>query len=418
MRDYEAMWEAAGGRVSAAVGAATAVAVLGDDPAATGAVALGIGRIHARDRRVFLFDLLGGTQGLVPYVDEDDSPGVSDMVHYGISLGRTARPQSGTPNLFIVPGGAESPLSEAVLTDRWWDVIIEQVRRSNALLLIAAPSMVPGMREMVSHLNGVLLVGEAVAPTPFIPVLAEVRAAATVRTQITPPGTARSVERSPQRRRWPLAVAVSAIALATVAALTAPRWRPLLSGGGEGEPASDVSVALPPIPPPPASRSLGDSTAAAFSVELLFTNSSEDALQYLAQALDSVPAATFSILSRGPEGDLWYRLLAGGFPDSTSADAYLARLRFGGRLTAGAGAVTRTPFALLLDSASSDALARVRVSAYRGRGIPAYVLRDSVPVWRVYAGAFSTEDDGLLLKQHLDSLNIQSALVMRAGSTP
>lgn len=243
------MWEAAGGRVSAAVGAATAVAVLGDDPAATGAVALGIGRIHARDRRVFLFDLLGGTQGLVPYVDEDDSPGVSDMVHYGISLGRTARPQSGTPNLFIVPGGAESPLSEAVLTDRWWDVIIEQVRRSNALLLIAAPSMVPGMREMVSHLNGVLLVGEAVAPTPFIPVLAEVRAAATVRTQITPPGTARSVERSPQRRRWPLAVAVSAIALATVAALTAPRWRPLLSGGGEGDPASDVSVALPRFRP-------------------------------------------------------------------------------------------------------------------------------------------------------------------------
>ena len=60
----------------------------------------------------------------------------------------------------------------------------------------------------------------------------------------------------------------------------------------------------------------------------------------------------------------------------------------------------------------------MRVAAYRGRGIPAYLLRDSSLVWHVYAGAFSTEGDARLLKQQLDSLNIQSALVMRAGSTP
>lgn len=412
------MWEAAGGRVSAAVGAATAVAVLGDDPAATGAVALGIARTHARDRRVFLFDLLGATPGLMPDAGEDDAPGVSDMVYYGVSLGRAARSQPGTPNLSIVPGGAESPLSEAVLTDRWWDVVIEQVRRANAMLLIAAPSMVPGLREMVSHLDGVLLVGEALAPTPFIPVLAEVRAAATRRTPITPTGTSRTVDRSPRRRRWPIVLAVAAVVLAAIAALTAPMWRPLVAGGGQGEPsASFTGSSLPPIPPLPV-REPVDSTIAAYSVELLFTNSSEDALQYLALAADTLPAATFSIVSRGPENDLWYRLIAGVFPDSASAEGYLGRLRWGGRLTAGAGAVARTPFALLLDSASSDALARVRVAAYRGRGIPAYVLRDSVPVWRVYAGAFSTEDDGQLLKRHLDSLNIQSALVLRAGSSP
>jgi hypothetical protein len=158
--------------------------------------------------------------------------------------------------------------------------------------------------------------------------------------------------------------------------------------------------------------------AASFSVELLFTNSSQDALDFLVESVDSLPAATYSIVAVGAEADRWYRLVAGAFPDSLAAEAFLTGLRQRGRLATGAGATARTPFALLLDSASSDALARLRVEAYRGRGIPAYALRDSAQVWRVYAGAFPTETDAQLLQQQLTSQNIQSALVMRAGSTP
>lgn len=408
------MWEAAGGRVSASVGAARAVAVLGDDPDATGAVALGIARSHARERRVFVFDLLGNEHRLAPVVGDDEPPGVSDMVNFGVSLGRTAQPLAGVPNLFLVPGGAESPLNEAILTDRWWGVIVEQVRRADALLLIAAPSMVPGMREMVSHLDGVMLVGEAVAPTPFVTVLGEVRAASTLRAPITPTGAARPRIVQPARSRWPL-IAGGVAVLALAAVLTAPQWRPLL-GLDAAEDAAPA--ALPPIPPPVAQEEAPVQSDAAYSVELMFTNSNEDALRYLAPPSDSLPAATFSIVSRGPESDHWYRLVAGAFPDSASAAAYLGRLRGAGRLVTGEGAIARTPFALLLDSASSDAIAQVRVSAYRGRGIPAYILLDSAQVWRVYAGAFPTQDDAQLLKQQLDSLNIQSVLVTRAGSTP
>ncbi|MEP7382259.1 MAG: SPOR domain-containing protein [Gemmatimonadota bacterium] len=400
--------------MSASIGSATAVAVLGDDPDATGAVALGIARSHSRTRRVFLFDLLGGDHRLGPAVGDDEALGVSDMVNFGVSLGRTAHALADAPNLFLVSGGAESPLNEAILTDRWWAVIVEQVRRANALLLIAAPSMVPGMREMVSHLNGVLLVGEAAAPTPFVTVLGEVRAASTLRAQVTPTGSARPTLVAQPRSRWPMIVAgVAAVALA--AAVTAPRWRPLLGlDGGTGSAAGALSLVPPPLPPEPSPIV----SQAAYSVELLFTNSNEDALRYLAPAADTLPAATFAIVSRGLESEHWYRLVAGAFPDSASAEGFLGRLRGGGRLTTGEGSIARTPFALLLDSASSDAIAQVRVSAYRGRGIPAYVLLDSAQVWRVYAGAFPSEDDAKLLKQQLDSLNIQSVLVTRAGSTP
>lgn len=409
------MWEAAGGRVSASIGSARAVAVLGDDPDATGAVTLGIARSHARVRRVFVFDLLGGDHRLGPAVGDDEPFGVSDMVNFGVSLGKTAQPLEGVPNLFLVSGGAESPLNEAILTDRWWEVVVDQVRRADALLLIAAPSMVPGMREMVSHLDGVLLVGEAAAPTPFVTVLGEVRAASTLRSPITPTGSARPRIVHQRRSRWPMIAGGVAVVAALLAVITAPQWRPLFGlGAANGSPTG----ALPPVPPPLPPEIAPVRSDAAYSVELLFTNSNEDALRYLSPSADSLPAATFSIVSRGPDSDHWYRLVAGAFPDSASAAAYLGRLRGGGRLPTGEGTIARTPFALLLDSASSDAIAQVRVSAYRGRGIPAYVLLDSTQMWRVYAGAFPTQDDARLLKQQLDSLNIQSVLVTRAGSTP
>jgi len=412
------MWEAAGGRVSGALAGYHAVAVLGDDPAATGAVAMGVARAQARVRRVFVLDLLGDGQGVATPGPRDDYHGVSDMVRFGVSLAKVARPVAGTPNLHLVSGGAESPLTTEILTSRWWSVVAAQVRRANALLLVAAPSMVPAMASLLSRLDGVLLVGDAAPPDRETEVLAEVRAASALRTS---PTGARAVRAAPpaQRPQWRIAALVAAVVVAG-AALTAPQWRPLLGLAGEGATLPPAS-GLPDIPPPQqasAAPSLPPTNEASFSVELLFTNSDQDALEYLGQSSDSLPAATFAPVVAGVDPSPWYRLVAGAFPDSSTADTFLQVLRQSGRVSVGGGAVARTPFALLLDSASSDALAQVRVSAYRGRGIPAYVLRDSVSTWRVYAGAFPTEPDAQWLKLTLDSLNIQSVLVTRTGSTP
>lgn len=408
------MWETAGGRVSAALDHSSAVAVLGDDPAATGAVALGVARAQAAHRRVFLFDLLGEGQGLLPRDAKDVLHGVSDMVQFGVSLAHAARPVPGFTNLFIVPGGAETPLTDEILSHRWWDTITDQVRRANALLLIAAPSLAPSLPALVNRLDGVLLVGEARSPIPQATVLAEVRAAANIRTPLS---SVRSAPAVASTRRWWHLPAVLLAVLAVGAFLTAPRWRPYLglddsAGVGRG----DTMDRLPPIPAELAVRAPAGNEAS-YSVELLFTNSNQDALEYLRQSSDSLPGATFSTQSLGADTDRWYRLMAGAFPDSTSADRFLQSLRARGAVTAGAGSIARTPFALLLDSASSNAMASLRVSAYRGRGIPAYSLRDSAGVWRVYAGAFAVESDARLLKQQLDSVNIQSVLTTRTGST-
>lgn len=410
------MWEAAGGRVSYALAGRAAVAVLGDDPAATGAVSLGVARANALTRRVFLLDMLGEGQGVTARGSDQEYPGVSDMVHFGVSLAHAAQSRPESPNLFVVPGGAESPLSQEILTDRWWNVVVEQVRRANALLVIAAPSMVPAIESLVRRLDGVLLVGEAHSPLPQVNVLAEVRAAAAMRTPATPTRTV-AIPPAPahRTRRWPIPVAIAAALLVVALALTAPRWMERLGIVGSAPNRMLADTQLPPLPPAPVRTS---EDAAVYSVELVFTNSSQDALDYLFRLGDSLPAATFATIAVGAEAEPWYRLTAGAFPDSAAADAFLEQLRQRGHVATGAGAIARTPFALLLDSAVSDAVARVRVAAYRGRGIPAYVLRDPARVWRVYAGAFSTETEAQLLKRQLDSDNIQSALVRRAGSTP
>lgn len=414
------MWEAAGSRVSASVAPHSAVAVVGDDPAATGAVALGIARLHARTRKVYLLDLLGDGQGVVSREDAEVHPGVSDMVHFGVSLARAARPHGERPNVFLVGGGAESPLAVDILTNRWWDVIVEQIRRAHALLLVIAPARVPAMGQMVMHLDGIILVGEADSPNPAAALLAEVR----TETALHTPTSAKAIRLSarataPSRGRWGLPIA-AVLVLGAAAAFTAPRWRPLLGLAGIATAsAPDTAIAPAPQPAPPApTEVVVAANEASFSVELLMTASSQDAADYVARSADSLPAITYSTVLVGADTTRWYRLVSGAFADSAAADSYLGTLRSNGRLTTGAGAVARTPFALLLDSASSDAIAQVRVSAFRGRGIPAYLLRDSSQVWRVYAGAFPTEGDARLLKQQLDSLNIQSALVMRAGSTP
>ena len=415
VHDYETMWAAAGERVSASLDHSSAVAVLGDDPAATGAVALGVARAQAAHRRVFLFDLLGEGRDLLPADAPDDFHGVSDMVHFGLSLARAARPVPGLPNLFVVPGGAETSLTDEILSHRWWETVTHQVRHANALLLVAAPSLAPSLPALVVRLDGVLLVGEARSPLAEAKVLAEVRAAATTRTPLSSARTA-AVADVRARRGWRMPAALFAV-LAVGAFLTATQWRRMMSLSDSASAGRmDTTDRDPPMPAEVAvSAPVGNE--ASYSVELLFLNSNQDALDYLLRSTDSLPGATFSTQSLGADTDRWYRLMAGAFPDSMSADRFLQTLRARGAVTTGAGSVARTPFALLLDSASSYAMASLRISAYRGRGIPAYVLRDSVGVWRVYAGAFAAEADAQLLKQQFDSLNIQSVLTTRTGST-
>lgn len=407
-RAYEATWEQAGQRVAPLLDGVSAVAVLGDDPVATRAVAVGLARVQALHRRVFLADLLGDDAVVTP----DDGVGVSDMVRYGISLGRASRPSGESPNLFHVDGGTESPLAEDVLSSPRWRSLSAQVHAAGGLLLLAAPSRVPTLPALLVQLDGVIVVGDATPDTP-VPVLGTVATAATMRTpQVSP----RAVTPRPQPRRspWPwAALAVAAVAgLLAVPQIRGPIFRAMgLEPRNEAAPTVDSSLGQLPETPP---RLTSD---AAWSTELRFLNSLVDAQAAVLALVDSFPAATFADVRTDADSTTWYRVLLGAFSDSISAENFLVSLRTSGAIPGSAGTVTHVPFALLVDSASDNAMARLRVTGYQGRGLPAYSLRDSSGVWHVYVGAFSQGADADRFKLKLDSLNIQSVLVVRTGST-
>jgi hypothetical protein len=402
--------------MSALLDGVSAVAILGEDATATAAVAMGVARVQAMHRRVFVGDLLGDASPLARENPMTDL-GLSDMMRYGVSLGKVAMADPASPNLFTVAGGAETPLAEDILTSTGWRSLSDQVHRAGALLVLAAPARQPELEHAARQLDGVLLVDEARSPGQGIRVLGDVQIATTMPTLAAARAVPAPAPAEQRPARWLLWFG-GALLLLLVALMVVPVTRERLLGliGMGGGPDSAVAVVpsggLPDVPLPPA-RPASD---AAWSVELLFSNSEVDALARAAGLADSVPATTFSAPVVGADSTTWQRLVGGAFSDSLSAENFLASLRTRGHVAPDGGVVLYTPFAFLLDSAQDGTLAAVRVTAYRGRGIPAYALRDSVGWWRVYAGAFGSLGDASHLRQRLDSLNIQSTLLTRVGS--
>jgi cell division protein FtsN len=390
------------------------VAVVGDDLVATRAVAFGVGRQQARHRRVFIADLLGEDE---PPLANGEGPGVSDMIRYGISLARVAHPLSSAPNLHTIEGGAESPLAEDVLASRRWGALSEQVHRDGGLLLLAVPARVPGVEHLLTQLDGALLVGEASKPANGVRILGEVRTASTMRTPALSSRTSAAREKARRRTLWPVLAGVAGLLLASLSIpqvrQQVQQWLPTSAPPTAADSALENTPALS-APPPVVPRVTSD---AAWSTELLFTNSETDALTRAQGLADSLPATTFSDMQSTADSATWYRVMGGAFSDSISAENFLALLRSRGTIPATGGTVVHAPYALLVDSAQENALARIRVSAYYGRGLPAYTLRDSSGWWRVYVGAFSQGADAARQRARLDSLNIQSTLVVRVGST-
>lgn len=379
--------------------------MIGDDLIATRAVALGVARAQAMRRRVFLASLNDEA-----HEGDDGRLGVSDMIRYGVSLARAAVPSPDSPNLFRISAGAESALSEDVLESPAWRVFSEQVHRAEALLLVVCPTHTPGLPALATRLDGVLVVGESEVPAGAR-VLGEVHTAATMRT---PSVGARAATGEPRggRAKWLIGALVGAVALLAIPTVRAPLMQRLgLSAPAQAPTAPPAtSLDVPAIP----SRATSD---AAWSAEVRFFNTREDAQALVTTLGDTMPAATFAPRLVPGDSASWYRVVVGAFSDSISAENFLSSLRSRGAIPASDGRVTHTPWALLVDSASDNVMARLRISGYQGRGLPAYSLRDSSNLWRVYVGAFGEAADANRFKQELDSLNIQSTLVVRVGST-
>lgn len=405
LRGFRTAWEQAGSKVSALLDNVAAVAVVGDDPLANRSVATGLALSQALRRRVFLCDL--SSEG-----DETDdgAVGVSDMIRYGISLGRASVPSSQSPNLFVLGGGVESPLAPDVLGSPRWRALSAQVHDAGGLLLVCAPAAAPDLQLLASQMDGAVLVGEVANSTTA-------KTLATVRVPESPPVAIPTKSAAPApSRRSPVPMLAGMLGLlAAIIAIPQIR-RPVLTALGLENPVVKEVPALLEIParPAPPARAL---SSAGWAAEVRYLSSRQDAASAVAGLRDSFPVVTYSEVRPGADSTAWYRVLVGAFADSITAENFLISLRRRGMLADGSGTVTYAPFAVLVDSASDEALLRLRVSGYHGRGLPAYALRDSSAMWHIYVGAFSDRGGAERLKLGLDSLTIQSAIALRAGSS-
>jgi hypothetical protein len=406
----------------------SAVAVVGESRADVAREALKIARVESQSRPVLLVDLLGQGSALDEMFGDDDPHGVSDSARYGVSLARVARPVPNADGLFVISGGAETPQADDVLSDHLWGSWSDQCRRAGALLVVAAPADLADVGKAIDQLDGMVMIGDAVAPRTQAPLIGRVPAARrrTITDVSSPrritPAEIEAVRRVTPRRSRKLMIAGGVAALAVVA--VAGTWWATSSIRTPATPTPSAAGSQPIVMPgdrvidaPAVLAAATDVAGAApWSVEIASVNSMAGAMARVRQARDSFPVPTFAASRPGGGSATWYRLLAGAFATTEQADSLLVILRARGVLGPAAGRVVKAPLAWQLEEGVPDDQLPTRLFAWRQQGLPAYALIDVSGNNRVYFGAFGTEDEARLLSPVLDSLNLSATLATRVGS--
>jgi hypothetical protein len=418
-------WEAEGERLGESCDAITSAVVIGADPEAAAALALGIARVQGRRRRIAIGDLAGGDGLLQELARTDDIHGLVDSFLYGVSLSRIARPLEGHGNVFILPCGSEEA-SEEILTHPRWRRLTAGFREVEALLLLVTPAGAPGLPSLVAATDGVIL-ADTVAGDTGGPVIA-----AAERRRVEPsayePGDAvegmpapsspvneleegvpAAVEAEEPELGWPyverrhgprhgaLRRALPVIAVGLIAVGAGGIWlgRTRTQRDAEADTLAaarhqDSAAAVVAQPPPiPLENPADSAIASSYAIEVGVANTQEGAAASLPELRRlSLPAATVGPFVYPGDTSRWFRIVMGASPEPAAADSLLRRLRASGRFAGDVGKVVRVPVALLVERDLEQEHARVRVVALRSMGVPAYALAQSDGSARIYAGAF------------------------------
>jgi hypothetical protein len=428
-------WEDEGRRLAPQLAGLSVAVVLGADASAAARVAIGAARATARERHVAVADLTGATAALGVIAPGATGPGITESFVHGISLNDVARPAADqTPSLFILPRGAEPLTAELVRSERWGR-LAAGFAEAGALLLILAPSDVPGLETLVPRTDGVIAVGTADVPMAW-------RVIAQVGDQRSTPAepAIAPAPRAPSRRR-------AAIVIVTVLALAAgglalwkrgwtgmglpasvARTTPASAGRAAGQAVGTGALTVGPGAPAPTLPAdtvpvaepvnpSDSAIAAQFAVEIVATNTATGANLWLRERGARLPGGTVSPVVMGAARVRWHKVLAGAWRDRFGADSMLAALRRDGVLGAGAGLVVRVPLALLLEAEVPRADAAARVAALAARGVEGYALLQDDGSVRLYAGAFETAAAAVPLDAELRAAGLHPQLAYRTGRT-
>ncbi len=425
-------WAAEGARVAGALDEVAAALVIGRDPAAAFAVALAIARSQRDGRRVAIGDLVGG---LAPLTRPDGAPGLHECFRDGIPVSDIARALTEDGEVFALPSGNGAIGERWVFESARWGRLVAGFREVDALLLLITPPTAPGLQTLAALVDGVVAVDLPPTLTRAWPLLATVDQPEPELPPIVPgtptPGSAMGVvrtvarERSARRlRRVALAVAMLLAAALLAWALTrGPKAAPTSDAAAESDDAAAIAVAPQSAEPADTITLEGvvnpedEARAATFAVELVAANTLASANSRLVIRGAAVPAPTLAPVPLGSDGRPWYRALAGAWQERSEAEAWLDALRDRGLVRQEVGRVLRVPYALRLVEGIGRADVPAVLSQWTARGVPAYALLQDDGSVRVFAGAFETSGQAVLLARSLRDLGVPAVLAFRTGRT-
>lgn len=414
-----------GRRIGGGVDALNAIVVVANAADDAAAVALGIGDVQAKLRRVVVADLAGDTATLTRLVTSDDPHGLSDSFRYGVSLNRVAQPIGAGGNLFVLPSGTEPVVDEEIYRNDRWRRLVAGFREVGALLVLVAPGNAPALDALIAFTDGAVGVGR-------VPVPGHVIDSARFPRPTTRIGGPFAVPASPPTarvRQRPLVMAVGVIAAAIAVVMV---FRLRSAGPSAAAPVDTTATetaATTPIrsidsaaaavaPETPPIRNPADSAqATAYAIEIAKFSTPTGALMRVRDELPKTAhAATFGVVAIGADQTLWYRVIAGASGSRAAADSVLVALRTTKAIDdPAAGAIVSVPFAFRLQAEVAPESVESVAAGYLARGVPAYALLQDDGTATLYAGAFETADQAALFTTYLRAAGIEPALTYRIG---
>lgn len=404
-------WREAGHAIAASLDDRGAAVIIAPVPEHAAEVALGIAEVQARRRRVAIGDLIGEVGPLQSLVPDDVAHGLMDSFVHGVSLNRIAHPVDRAGNLFILQSGAGPIDYPVLLRDDRWRRLANGFGETGALLLAVAPEGAPGIDALAHALGGIVRVNgarvpgvapviatagepgvEEPAPEPEAAPLVPVRTIVTSR-RASPDavevlrsrtgGHARVRER--ERAGIGLWIAIVGGIVLGVSAVLGWTYRDRI-GLTRATPIPIAAASSGTTERFAVANAADSASAAAYVVVIANVNDTLAARQRLATTLRSLPAPTFSADTP------WFRVSVGAFDSDTAADAMLRALRERRVLEPESGYLLRAPFSLRLSTVGDSSAARIAMTSWQSRGLPAFALSQSDSSIVVYAGAYETAE--------------------------
>lgn len=424
------VWADEGQRAAPLLHDIAAAIVLGRDAEATAAVALGVAKACAAERRVAVADLIGGVSLLTPL---DDQAGLLECLRDGIAVSEIGQPLADAPDVYLLPAG-RGPIAERwVFESARWDRLVGGFREVDALLLIVAQAGAPGLERLIERVDGVVAVDLPPAVLRSLPLIATVDHPEPELPPIpgTPAlGSPRVVAAAAPRRKIGRWIVAAALTLAAGGFAAHRYWpsappeelAPTLAGDSAAAAAPGASPAAAEATPAtdftlgPVVNPEDSAAARRFSVELVAANSLSGANSGLTSRGDPYPIPTVAPVLLGSAPTVWYRAMVGAWATKAEAEAWLEREQALGLVRGSVGRVVEAPFALqLFEGPREEAL--VQSTRLDGEDVRVYVFATDDGRVRVMAGAFETASQALWFAAQLHGRGLSPQLAYRTGRT-